>query len=696
MTRFLLCVTALALAAAPAAAQSATPPPHLSIVEGGAELTRGTEREPAQPNTPLVLGDQLRTDDGRAEVLLGDGSALHLDAQTTVDFNGDTVVRLTSGRAILITERGGADGVQVDTAPASVRIQTPGEVHRALDDDRGQLALQVAVVRGWADVDAGGGAVPVRAGQQVVVREGEQASYPAPFNSARMDGFTRWSMAVLDSRRGTASAQYLPADVRVYGPTFDQHGSWSYAAPYGYVWYPRVAVDWRPYYRGRWRHSGRFGWTFVGHDPWGWATHHYGRWGLSAAGAWFWIPKSGWGAAWVHWAVAPGYVGWCPLGWNNRPVLAFWGHGRRPGAFAGSYRGYRDPFRAWSVVPTHSFRRSAPVHRQRFDRSPFRSARGPAFVVQPTPPNVAVPRGAVVAPGYRIAGPSVAPRAGQSRRGTPPAASGSNRAAPRAGTAASAARAPGGRVRSGDASTTSPPAVIYHRGTARRSPPASGASTYDRAGVAVPRGLPADVDAARRGQTPSARPGQAPRSRVTSPYGRTTSPYAAPRGRTPDAPAAAPAPSRRGGDPGDHPAYAVPRGGQRSDAARPPESRATDAPRYRQPQRAPASSVRQPQPAPEPSVRQPEYRAPAAPRQRGGDSGAQAPARGPAYRAPSAAPNRGGQGGRPSSQGAGPGRRQASPRAAAPSGRRSSGGQAAAPRSGQGRSSQGTAAPRRR
>ena len=690
MTRFLLCVTALALAAAPAAAQSEAPPPHLSIVEGRAELTRGTEREPAQPNTPLVLGDQLRTDDGRAEVLLGDGSALHLDAQTTVDFNGDTVVRLTSGRAILITERGGADGLQVDTAPASVRIQTPGEVHLALYDDRGQLALQVAVVRGWADVDAGGGAVPVRAGQQVVVREGEQASYPAPFNSARLDAFTRWSMAVLDSRRGTASAQYLPADVRVYGPTFDQHGSWSYADPYGYVWYPRVEVGWRPYYRGRWRHSGRFGWTFVGYDPWGWATHHYGRWGLSAAGAWFWIPRSGWSPAWVHWAVAPGYVGWCPLGWNNRPVLAFWGHGR--GAYAGSYRGYRgDPFHAWSVVPVHSFRRSAPVHRQRFDPSPFRSARGPAFVVQPTPPNVAVARGAVVAPAYRVAGPSVAPRAGQSRRGTLPAASGSNRAAPRAGTPASAARSPGGRLRSGDA-TPAPPAVIYHRGAARQSPRASGATAYDRAGVAVPRGLPADVDSSQGGQARPARPGQSPGVRTTSPgvrttspYGRTTSPYAAPRGRTPDAPSAAPPASRPEGDAGDHPAYAVSRGGQLSDGARPPAYRATDAPRYRQPQRAP-----------EPSVRQPEYRGPAAARPRGGDGGSQTPARGPAYRAPSGAQDRGGQGGRPPSQGAGPSRGQAAPRAAAPSGGRSSGGQAASPRSSQGRSSQGTASPRRR
>ena len=98
-------------------------------------------------------------------------------------------------------------------------------------------------------------------------------------------------------------------------------------APYGYVWYPT---------RGR-RHGSRTT-TDAGatrdvrlelrrrRRPWGCPTHHYGRWGLSSAGAWFWIPSAGWGAAWVNWAVAPGYVGWCPLG-GTTARGGFWGHG---------------------------------------------------------------------------------------------------------------------------------------------------------------------------------------------------------------------------------------------------------------------------------------------------------------------------------------------------------------------------------
>ncbi len=583
MFRRFVPVVVLVLGVGPVSAQTEAPPPHLSVLEGRAELTRGADREPAVANTPLVLGDQLATAEGRAEVLLGDGSALHLDERTTVDFNGDTVLRLVQGRLIVLAERSAAGALQVDASPASVRVQSSAEVHLTLFDDRGQATLQVAVVRGLVDVDAGGSAVPVRAGQQVQVREGEAPSYPAPFNSARMDGFARWSQGVFDSRRGATSTQYLPADVRVYGSTFDQYGSWSYAAPYGYVWYPRVAHTWRPYYNGRWRQSGRYGWTFVGGDPWGWATHHYGRWGLSSGGAWYWIPSAGWGAAWVNWAVAPGYVGWCPLGWNNRPVLGFWGHESRS-AYYGDHPAY-DQWRAWSVVPSHAFRGGVPVHRERFDPRPFTGPRAPQFVLQPTPPSMAIPRGSVVAPGYRVAGPSVAPRAGQSRRGAPLSDPGSMYRAP----------APAGSSRASASTPPGGPAVIYHRGTpVDPRAGSSSAGAYERAGVAVPRGLPAE-----RAEAPGPA-GTDARTRSgssVSPYGGAVSPYS--RGRTPDAGGASAARPR----PGDHPDYAVPRGGEQTTA---PQYRAPDRPQYR---------------APEPQSRTPDAPRYQAPDSRGGARG---------------------------------------------------------------------------
>ena len=117
------------------------------------------------------------------------------------------------------------------------------------------------------------------------------------------------------------STSYLPQDLQTYGSTFDRYGSWQYAAPYGYVWYPRVAAGWRPYYNGRWSAVPTYGWTWLGIDAWSYPTHHYGRWGY-ARNAWYWIPGRTWGAAWVSWGAAPDYVSWCPLGFDNRPVFA--------------------------------------------------------------------------------------------------------------------------------------------------------------------------------------------------------------------------------------------------------------------------------------------------------------------------------------------------------------------------------------
>ena len=191
------------------------------------------------------------------------------------------------------------------------------------------------------------------------------------FNSARADAFYLWSQGLLDSRRGTTSAAYLPSDLNVYASSFDQDGSWSYLAPYGYVWYPTVAATWRPYYYGKWRFYGGYGWTFIGHGrPLAIPDAPLRPLGPEPAERWYWVPSLGWSAAWVHWAVAPGYVGWCPLGWNNRPVLGFWGH-------RGYYNGY-NPGRAWTVVGAGSFGRGH-AGGGRFDPRVFRGRVGSIF-----------------------------------------------------------------------------------------------------------------------------------------------------------------------------------------------------------------------------------------------------------------------------------------------------------------------------
>ncbi len=138
------------------------------------------------------------------------------------------------------------------------------------------------------------------------------------------------------------------------------------------------------YYYGRWTSLRPWGWTWIGSDPWAWPTHHYGRWGFSGS-SWFWIPGRTWGPAWVSWAYAPGYVSWCPLGWNNRAVYGF--------SYGGGYRGY-DPWNAWTVVPHHGFGRGY-VNLNVVNSTRIDVRTRNAFVVRDASPDVvghAVPR----------------------------------------------------------------------------------------------------------------------------------------------------------------------------------------------------------------------------------------------------------------------------------------------------------------
>jgi uncharacterized protein DUF6600 len=137
----------------------------------------------------------------------------------------------------------------------------------------------------------------------------------------------------------SASSQYLPPDLQPYSNTFDRNGSWQYDAQYGSVWYPTVAADWQPYYNGYWSSQPLYGWTWIGYDRWAWPTHHYGRWGY-VRDRWFWIPGRTWGSAWVSWGAAPGYVGWCPLGFDNRPIFSLT---------------FRNSRARWTMIPRDSF-----------------------------------------------------------------------------------------------------------------------------------------------------------------------------------------------------------------------------------------------------------------------------------------------------------------------------------------------------
>jgi hypothetical protein len=341
-----LCLATVCLWGTPSGAQDNAAneaPAHISVVDGTAVLERDSSRDTELTSMPVLSGDRLRTQAGRVEVLFPDGSALHLDDNTVVDFQSDEVVRLLEGRVRLNVAGPARDlSYRIDAPTAWVQIGVPGEYRVAI---LREAEVELAVLRGSAELVNEQGRSYISAGERTFARAGVAPSPPYVFNSASWDAFDRWSEARRGQRLST-SAQYLPDDVRPYAPAFDTYGNWQYEQVYGYVWYPRVQAGWRPYYYGRWVSLRPYGWTWVAGGPWGWPTHHYGRWGHSATG-WFWIPGRTWGPAWVSWGYAPGYVSWCPLGWNNHAVFGF---------NVNIYGGHPyDPWRAWTVVPRAHF-----------------------------------------------------------------------------------------------------------------------------------------------------------------------------------------------------------------------------------------------------------------------------------------------------------------------------------------------------
>lgn len=409
-------------------AQDSAPPAHIAFAEGSASLDREGQAQPATAGVPFLAGDRLRTTGGRIEVLFPDGSALEIDEYSSVDLLSATLLRVTGGRIMLIVsgaeDQASALRYQVDTPVASASTDGPGEYRVALLSGPAGLEAELAVVRGLASLRTERGSTPVRAGERSLARDLEAPSFPQVFNSARFDAFDRWAALRRDARMGTAqSAQYLPRELQMYGGTFDRYGAWQQEPQYGYVWYPAASPDWRPYYNGYWSANGPYGWTWIGLDVWGWPTHHYGRWGFSRS-RWFWIPERRWAPSWVTWAAAPGYVSWCPLGFDNRPVFAL-------SVNAG------NPWLGWVVVPrTHFGAPGAYVHRYAVPHLP---AAAPV-VLQAAAPVLprAVPRTTGAAPLTadvavpRVPGRDIAvPRgSGSAAYGRPPSAPGT---APSAG-----------------------------------------------------------------------------------------------------------------------------------------------------------------------------------------------------------------------------------------------------------------------
>lgn len=329
-------------------------------VEPGVTMHRATEvgAEEALANVPFLPGDRIWTDAyGRAEFQFPGGALVRVASASKLDYAGHEegqgeriVLRLWSGSVIVRLRSPQAAQFEVETPGGSVALLDQAMVR--VDFDSGEM--RVSVYRGEAVVDGGGERVRLSAGERTVSRWGGEAAAPEAFDIEPEDGFARWDdEREAEERLAARSSEYLPAELDPYAGELERNGSWRFEASAGYVWAPRVAASWSPYTSGHWSWT-PYGWTWVPYESWGWAPSHYGRWGFSASFGWYWSPGHAWGPAWVSWGVGSGYVGWCPLGYRDRPVYPWHGSFNRGYAVP---RGGRAPRGGWNVVREGDFGR---------------------------------------------------------------------------------------------------------------------------------------------------------------------------------------------------------------------------------------------------------------------------------------------------------------------------------------------------
>ena len=352
-----LAVLLAGLAASSAFAEDGYRHGRVRFVEPGVTLQRATEvsAEEALANLPFLPGDRVWTDSaGRAEFQFPDGTVVRVDRRSKLDYAGHeegqderVVLRLWSGSALVRVRSRGVVRFEMETPAGMVQALDRGIVR--VDVEAGET--RVSVYAGEAVLDDGRRQVRMAAGERTYARWGAEAEEPRRFDPREDDEFARWDgLRESEDRWAARSAEYLPDELDAYAGEFESNGSWQYEGTAGYVWIPRVEVGWQPYSNGHWTWT-PYGWTWVPYERWGWAPSHYGRWGFSASFGWYWAPGHAWGPGWVSWAVGGGYVGWCPLGWRDRPVHPWGGHyGYRGNQGHAVPRGGRGHGSAWNVV----------------------------------------------------------------------------------------------------------------------------------------------------------------------------------------------------------------------------------------------------------------------------------------------------------------------------------------------------------
>lgn len=318
----------------------------IRTLEGEATLWKGGEEEALDRGAPVEEGDVVESH-GRGVLQLADGSRVAFGPRTRFEvagLDGRIHLRLDSGRLRVAVDRDGSE-VRIDSPSGDLLLVPGSDASLEVEGDR---ATRLKVKAGRVTFRNARGRTSLAAGERLTVYgPRDRLDRVQDSGSFSGDAFDSWSDRQFGVRRGP-SWERVPPELRSYADDLDEGGEWIYVDERAaWCWRPlRVAVEWRPYWRGHWA-AYPDGMTWISDEPWGYVTHHHGRWGWRMGLGWYWIPGAVYAPAWVAWRSDDVYFGWAPLGYDDRPVV--WGYGSwRDGA-------------CWNIVEFH-FLSSPRIH----------------------------------------------------------------------------------------------------------------------------------------------------------------------------------------------------------------------------------------------------------------------------------------------------------------------------------------------
>lgn len=310
-TRFglVLLLTACALVALPAFADSQARIVRLSDVQGSVQIDKNTGLgfESAFINLPITQGTHLRTGaTGRAEIEFEDGSSMRLTPNTSVEFDrlglnesGKRVSEIHLVQGMAYVNWLGKDDFTLDFSHEKLALDRAA--HFRVDAST-QIA-NVAVFKGDVDVEGPNGklAVEKKKNASFDVADNDKSTVANKIAEAPLDSWDKEATSYHNqyAKNNSANSPYG------YGMSdLNYYGSYSNVPGYGMMWQPYfTGVGWDPFMDGAWGFYPGYGYMFASAYPWGWMPYRYGNWMFVPGMGWMWQP-----GMWNSWVNVPRYT----------------------------------------------------------------------------------------------------------------------------------------------------------------------------------------------------------------------------------------------------------------------------------------------------------------------------------------------------------------------------------------------------